>query len=64
MCKSFVPRSRQITTPVPYHLFFTGRMPLLPRNQQHQSTEGKKHMKKRLIISATVSILKVIKRHP
>jgi len=24
-------------------LFFTGRMPFLPSNQQHQSTEGNKH---------------------
>jgi len=35
ICKS-APRSRQITTQ-----FFTGRMPFLPPNQQHQSTEGK-----------------------
>jgi len=26
--------------PVPHHSAFTGRMPLLPPNQQHQSTEG------------------------
>jgi len=26
--------------PVPYHSVFTGRMPFLPPNQQHQSTEG------------------------
>jgi len=25
--------------------FFTGRMPFLPPNQQHQSTEGKKALK-------------------
>jgi len=24
--------------------FFTGQMPLLPPNQQHQSTEGNKHL--------------------
>jgi len=35
------PRSRQITMPVPQHSVFTGRMPFLPPNQQHQSTEGK-----------------------
>jgi len=29
-----------ITTPVPHHSVFTGRMPFLPPNQQHQSTEG------------------------
>jgi len=41
ICKSFEPRSRQITTTVPHHsVIFTGRMPFLPPNQQHQSTEG------------------------
>jgi len=39
VCKS-APRSRQTTMPVPTTLFFTGRMPFLPANQQHQSTEG------------------------
>jgi len=30
ICKSFAPRNRQITTPVPHHtVFFTGRMPCL-----------------------------------
>ena len=33
-------RSRQITTPAPYHSVFTGRMPFLPPNQQRQCTEG------------------------
>jgi len=28
--------------PAPPTQFFTGRMPFLPPNQQHQSTEGKK----------------------
>ena len=37
ICKS-APRSRQITMPAPHHSVFTGRMPLLPPNQQHQST--------------------------
>ena len=33
ICKSFAPRSRQITTPVPHHSVFTGHMPfLLPIN--------------------------------
>ena len=41
ICKS-APRSRQTTTPAPHHSkFFTGRMPFLLPNQQHQSTEGK-----------------------
>ena len=39
ICKS-APRSRQITTPVPHHSVFTGRIPFLPPNQQRQSTEG------------------------
>ena len=39
ICKS-APRSRQITMPSPHHSVFTGRMPFLPPNQQHQSTEG------------------------
>jgi len=44
MCKS-TPRSRQITTPVPHHSVFTGRMPFLPPNQQRQSTEGNRGWK-------------------
>jgi len=31
---------RQITTPVPHHSVFTGQMPFLPPDQQHQNTEG------------------------
>jgi len=38
VCKS-APRSRQITMPAPHHSVFTGQMPFLPPNQQHQSTE-------------------------
>jgi len=39
-CKS-VPHSILITMPAPHHsVFFTGRMPFLPPNQQRQSTEG------------------------
>ena len=34
------PRSRQMTTPVPHHSDFTGRMPFLLPNRQCQSTEG------------------------
>jgi len=26
--------------PVPHYSVFTGRMPFLPQNQQHKSTEG------------------------
>jgi len=40
ICKSAF-RCRQITMPAPHHsVFFTGRMPFLPPNQQRQSTEG------------------------
>ena len=41
VCKS-APHSRQTTTPAPHHSVFTGRMPFLPPNQQHHSTEGLK----------------------
>jgi len=34
---AFAPYTRQITTPVPHHSVFTGRMPF-QLNQQHQST--------------------------
>jgi len=40
ICKS-APRSRQIIMPAPHHSVFTGCMPFLSPNQQHQSTEGK-----------------------
>jgi len=40
ICKS-APCPRQITMPASHHSFFTGQMPFLPPNQQHQSTEGK-----------------------
>ena len=40
ICKS-APRCRQITTPAPHHSVFTGRVPFLPLNQQHQSSEGR-----------------------
>ena len=36
VCKS-APRSRQITMPAPHHSVFTGRVPFLLPNQQHQS---------------------------
>ena len=45
ICKS-APRTRQITMPAPHRsVFFTGRMPFLPPNQQCQSTEGKINVK-------------------
>jgi len=39
ICKSFAPRSKQITILVPHHSVFTAWMPFLPPNQQSQSTE-------------------------
>jgi len=39
ICKS-APRSRQIAMTAPDHSVFYSRMPFLPPNQQHQSTEG------------------------
>jgi len=39
ICKS-ASHSRQIPCQHPTTQFFTGRMPFLPPNQQHQSTEG------------------------
>ena len=39
VCKS-APRCRQITTLAPDYSVFTGRMPFLPANQQHQTTQG------------------------
>jgi len=42
-----------MTTPVPHHSFFTGRMPFLPPNQQHQSTEGNTSRTESLWISRT-----------
>jgi len=39
ICKS-APRTRRITMSASRHSVFTGRMPFLLPNQQHQSTEG------------------------
>jgi len=44
ICKSYAPRSRQITIQHLSTQFYTGRMLFLPPNQQRQSTEGKKSM--------------------
>jgi len=39
ICKSFAPLSSQIvTTSILILMIFTGLMPFLPPNQQHQST--------------------------
>jgi len=40
ICKSFAPRFRQMTMPVPHCSVFTGRMLFLPLNQQCQNTEA------------------------
>jgi len=45
-CKQSAPRSRQITTPTTHHSIFTGQLLLLRPNQQCQSTEGRKVLKK------------------
>ena len=50
LCKS-APRCRQATTPAPHHSVFTGRMSLLPPNQQCQSNEGQLCYVMRLYIS-------------
>jgi len=39
MCNS-APHPRQITMPASHQSVFTARMPFLPPNQQHQSTEN------------------------
>jgi len=59
ICKS-APRSRQITTSLQYPttLFFTGRMPFLPPNQQRQSTEGTVGLSSALIISVQSNLEK------
>jgi len=41
VCKSFAPHSKQRTMPVPHCSVFTGQMPFLLPNQQHQSTKSK-----------------------
>jgi len=40
ICKSFTPRSRQITVLALHDWIFTGWMLFLTPNQHHQSTEG------------------------
>ena len=40
ICKSFAPYSRQITTPVPHHSIFMGRMLFLTPNQQCQTLKA------------------------
>jgi len=41
VCTSLQTDNHASTPPLSfYHLVFTGRMPFLPPNQQHQSTEG------------------------
>ena len=53
-CKS-APCSRQTTTPAPHHSCFY-RLPFLPPNQQHQSTEGTLYYIRWTIISLAVTI--------
>jgi len=43
--------------PVPYYSFFTGRMPFLPPNQQHQSTEVLQHyLAKQKLVNCVFSV--------
>ena len=58
ICKS-APRSRQTTTPAPHCSVFTGRMPFLPPNQQHQSTEGKHTVNKQQIKVTSLMISEI-----
>jgi len=44
ICKSFAPRSRQITTPATHHSIFYSLQLFLTRNQRCQSTEGLRWM--------------------
>jgi len=45
LCKSFVPHTRQVTTPATHHSIFTGWMLFLTTNQQCQSAEASIKMK-------------------
>jgi len=38
VCNSFAPCCRQITMLIPHQSVYTGWMPFLPPNRQHQST--------------------------
>jgi len=49
ICKQSAPRFRQITTPTPHHLIFTGRMLFLALNQQCQTTEGGSYAGRKLV---------------
>ena len=59
ICKS-APRFRQTTMPAPHHSVFTGRMPLLPPNQQRQSIEGSWwHHNENPLLQPTISKAKI-----
>ena len=59
ICKSAT-RSRQITMLAPTTQFFTCRIPSLPPNQQHQSTEGTPQPQETLPLTGTKSYCLVI----
>jgi len=53
VCNSFQTDNHASTPPLS---FFTGRMPFLPPNQQHQSTEGKVSEKENNLYFSTVAV--------
>jgi len=55
------PCSRQINMPAPHHSGFTGWMPFLLPNQQHQSTEGTSTEGK-TVMANTLSLKQVFKK--
>jgi len=67
ICKSFAAHTRQITTPVPHHSVFTGRMPFLLPNQQCQSIEGRKYhqyeLQYTMATAGTVKLMQDKMRH-
>jgi len=56
ICKS-APHPRQIPAPAPHHSVFQGRMPFLPPNQQHQSTEGNALCKCSVLIMIIIMLI-------
>jgi len=61
ICKS-APCPRQVTMPAPYHWVFTGRMPFLPPNQQHQNTQSIKAIVQAAVMVTKVDIVPLISR--
>ena len=55
ICKQGAPHCRQITTPTPHHLIFTGQMLFLTPNQQCQSTERQQSLWCISLITASIA---------